>query len=337
MYRTVLWGGKAVKKSWIVSLICVILLSVFIGDMGKFFKKDDKPKVVVILKALNTDYWKSMKAGADKAFNDFHIDGKVIAPASEYRITEQIDMLKSVLKQHPDALIVAPSQPSAAIPVFIEYHKKHIPVLLADTDAEWEGQTTFIGTDNSALGKKAGELLGSLLYPGDQVAIIKGTSVSTVTSERIKGAKGALEAAGIEIVTEQPGYDEFGNVKSVMELILQHHPDIKGVFATDDIITLAALKVIEKRNLKIPVVGTDGIRDIIKSIQARKINASVAQNPYDMGYISVEQAIRAIKGENVRTSIDSGVDIITTDNAKEKLDFLKAILKPRHGLLQGVD
>lgn len=39
--------------------------------MGKSFEKDDKPKVVVILKSLNTDYWKSMKAGADKAFADF--------------------------------------------------------------------------------------------------------------------------------------------------------------------------------------------------------------------------------------------------------------------------
>lgn len=304
--------------------------------MGKSFKKEDKPKVVVILKALNTDYWKSMKAGADKAFDDFDIDGKVIAPASEYRVTEQIDMLKSVLKQNPDALIVAPSQPAVAIPLLVEYHKKRIPVLLADTDAQWEGQTTFIGTDNYTLGKKAGELLGSLLYPGDQVAIIEGTSVSTVTSERVKGAKEALEAAGIEIVTEQPGYDEFGNVKSVMKLILKNHPDIKGVFATDDIITLAALKVIEKKRLKIPVVGTDGIRDMIKSIQARRINASVAQNPYDMGYISVAQALRAIKGETVMKRIDSGVDIITTDNAKEKLNFLKAILESRYGLLQGM-
>ena len=322
------------KKSWIVSLACAILFPAFIGYMGKSFEKDDRPKVVVILKSLNTDYWKSMKAGADKAFADFDVDGKVIAPASEYRVTEQITMLKNVLKQQPDALIVAPSQPSAAIPVLAEYHKKHIPVLLADTDAEWKDQTTFIGTDNSTLGKKAGELLGSLLYPRDQVAIIEGTSVSTVTSERVKGAKEALEAAGIEIVMEQPGYDEFGNVKSVMESILQAHPDIKGVFATDDTITLAALKVIEKRGLKIPVVGTDGIRDMIKSIQARRINASVAQNPYDMGYIGVEQALRAINGETVVTRIDSGVDIITTDNAKEKLAFLKTILKPRYGLLQ---
>jgi hypothetical protein len=73
---------------------------------------------------------------------------------------------------------------------------------------------------------------------------------------------------------------------------------------------------------------------MIKSIQARRINASVAQNPYDMGYIGVEQALRAINGETVVTRIDSGVDIITTDNAKEKLEFLKTILKPRYGLLQ---
>ncbi|GAA3318471.1 hypothetical protein GCM10020331_021400 [Ectobacillus funiculus] len=82
------------------------------------------------LKSLNTDYWKSMKAGADQAFADFDVDGKVIAPASEYRVTEQITMLKkNVLKQQPDALIVAPSQPSAAIPILAEYHKKTHPCI----------------------------------------------------------------------------------------------------------------------------------------------------------------------------------------------------------------
>lgn len=143
-----------------------------------------------------------------------------------------------------------------------------------------------------------------------------------------------LEVAGIEIATEQLGYDEFGNPKSVMETILQTHPNIKGVFATDDIMALDALKVIEEKEIKIPVIGTDGIIKMVKSIETGTLSATVAQNPYDIGYISVEQALRAIKGEPVEKRVNSEVDIITEDNAKEKLEFLTKSLHLREGIFK---
>ncbi|GAA3324742.1 hypothetical protein GCM10020331_053810 [Ectobacillus funiculus] len=48
-------------------------LTISLGFTVAFFaKKEDKPKVVVILKQLNTDYWKTVKYGAEKkAFADF--------------------------------------------------------------------------------------------------------------------------------------------------------------------------------------------------------------------------------------------------------------------------
>ncbi|GAA3329048.1 hypothetical protein GCM10020331_075500 [Ectobacillus funiculus] len=44
-----------------------------------------------------------------------------------------------------------------------------------------------------------------------------------------------------------------------MTTILENHPDVKGVFATTDIMALSALDVIKKQGNKIPVIGADGI------------------------------------------------------------------------------
>jgi ribose transport system substrate-binding protein len=65
---------------------------------------------------------------------------------------------------------------------------------------------------------------------------------------------------------------------------------------------------------------------MVESVEAGKINATISENPYDIGYLSVEQALKAIKGDNVEKKIDSGIDIITEDNAKERLDFLQEVL-----------
>lgn len=323
-------GGRTLKKLWVIfpsSLAFLIILLVFIP---KLFTKDDQPKIVVVSKVIDIEYWRLFESGANKAFDDFQIDGKVVAPGSADATTKQLDILKSVIREQPDAIIVTPIQPSSIIPILEEYKKKNIPVLLADTDAEWKDKVTYIGTDNLEFGKKAGELLASMLYPGDQVALIKGPSSFQMMADRVTGAKEALEDAGIEVVTEQPGYDDLFTLKPVMGDILQTYPAIKGVITADDILALDALKTLDKTGTKIPVIGADGITKMIKFIEEGELSATVGQNPYDMGYLSVEQALKVIKGKTVPKWIDSGIDIITQDNAKNKLDFLEEALQFKH-------
>jgi ribose transport system substrate-binding protein len=104
--------------------------------------------------------------------------------------------------------------------------------------------------------------------------------------------------------------------------IMQTYPDMKGVFATNDMIALDALKVLEEIDVNIPVIGTDGTMGMLKAVEEETLGITLAQNPFDMGYLSVEKAVNAIKGEHVEKRIDSGVDIVTTNNAKSRIDFL---------------
>lgn len=317
------------KKKWVILLTCAVILFVLLGLTAKSVDRDVRPKVVVVLEGLDTEYWKIIESGANKAFRDLHIDGSVLAADSIYQTKAKL--LKAVLNQKPDALIVTPMQIEAIVPVLNEYKKKNIPVLFVDTEADWQGQTAYIGTDNRTLGRKAGELLASMLQPGEKVALIGG--ISENADERIKGAIQTLEAAGIKFAKIQfEQVDDIGKVRNVMSAILntdkyQANSDIKGVFATYDTLALKALKILQEKGLQLPVVGADGIKDMVKAIEEGTLTATVTQNPYDMGYQSVENALKAIRGETVDKKIDSGVDIITNDNAKEKLDFLAQILK----------
>ncbi|GAA3315403.1 hypothetical protein GCM10020331_010290 [Ectobacillus funiculus] len=47
---------------------------------------------------------------------------------------------------------------------------------------------------------------------------------------------------------------------------MQKHPDVKGVYATTDIRAIDALDVIKEQGLKTPVIGTDGIIEMIELI-----------------------------------------------------------------------
>ncbi|MCM3729198.1 sugar ABC transporter substrate-binding protein [Neobacillus cucumis] len=313
------------KKTRILLLIGGAFLIILIGSYLN--KKDNKPKVVVVLKTLNTkeQYWKIIESGAKKAFKDFKIDGVVVAPNHE--VKDQVDLLKNILKQKPEALLIAPIQQSTTIPILEKYKKRHIPVLIVDTHIDWNGQTSYIGTDNYLLGKTSGELLGSMLQPGDQVALIHPTVVNGDMVDRLKGARDVLEAAGIKIIAELPADNQSGEVKKALNNIVQTFPNIKGVFAATDMVAIGTLKELKEKGMPIPVVGTDGNMNMVQEVEEGNNSATIAQNPFDMGYLSVVQAIKAINGKPVEKRIDTGIDIIDQENAKRKIDFLTSNLK----------
>ncbi|MGM0879246.1 MAG: sugar ABC transporter substrate-binding protein, partial [Bacillota bacterium] len=289
--------------------------------------ENEKPKVVVVLKELNTknQFWDIVKVGAEKGFRDFDIDGKVIAPSNEYKIDEQEKILKNVLEEKPDVLIVSLIDTSR-ISILKEFDKNNIPVLLIDTDMLWENKTSFIGTNNFELGWRGGALLGSELQPGDKVALITGDESSPELRERIKGAKTSLETVGIKIATHKIIANDTELGKSVTETILNDHPDVKGVYATSDILALSAIEIIEKNGFNIPVIGADGLTEMLKLIEEGTLSSTVAQNPYDMGYLSVETALKVVKGEYIERNINSGVDLIIHGNVTQRLDFTRRIL-----------
>ena len=314
-------------KKRIGSLITILIISVIaIAVIYKQFITEDKPKVVVVLKNLNLQYWELVKAGADKGFDDFGIDGKVMAPKREAH-EEQRDILLKVLKEHPDVLIVSPIDTVALTPVLDEFEKQGIPVMFIHTDDYWKHKTSYVGTNNLELGKKAGILLGAELQPGNQVALLGRDAELDET--RLRGARSSLEAIGIEIVAQIGGLSIVNpdEVERRMEGILEKYPNLNGVIASTDYISLPALKVIQKHDLEIPVTGADGITDMLKLIDQGTMSSAVVQNPYDMGYLSTQTALKVANGEKVNKHVDSGVDIITKDNAGDRIEFYTKLLE----------
>ncbi|WP_225340810.1 sugar ABC transporter substrate-binding protein [Lysinibacillus capsici] len=287
---------------------------------------DADKNVSVVLKTTSSPYWKYVEAGAKKAGEDLGINVTIVGPSAESEVIQQVNMLEDQISQSPDAILISPTQPDTVIPA-LERAAKDIPVVLIDSDATFNGKTTFIGTENFSAGQEGGKQLANMLQKGDKVVLISGALGNPATDERIKGAKAALEEAGMVIVSEQPADSDKTKAMSVMENILEKDQDIKGVFSANDDMALGVLRAVQAKNLDIKIFGTDGTEEAVKSILDNGLTGTVAQNPYNMGYQGVETAVKAISGESIDSRIDSGITIITKENAQEHLDFLKSISK----------
>src|SRR5262249_54196251 len=129
-------------------------------------------------------------------------------------------------------------------------NEAHIPVLIVDSDidhaaARAAGATTetFIGSDNLEGGRLAGAYLVGALAGRGEIAIIEGTTGHESTESRRRGFLAAIAAApGLAVVASQSANGERDRAFSVMQNILQGHPQLRGVFAANDEMALGAVE-----------------------------------------------------------------------------------------------
>src|SRR5690625_87469 len=321
------------KKNYlllILSIGFVFILAACSGDDTEGAAKEevigagdaDSPQIAVVLKGSDAEYFKLAEAGAKQAFEDFEVEGKFLAASTQTQEQELINILEDLSTDDPDALVLMPST-GAVIPTLEKYAADDIPVLLIDTDLDWDKKLTYIGTDNYTAGQKGGEYLTTLISEGDEVAIIEGVSGAAQNEARVGGAKDYFEENGFEVVTVQAANFDRTEAVSIMENIITAHPDVKGIFAANDEMALGASQVVETSGADVKIVGVDGTTDALVSIADGELDGSVQQLPYEMAYTAVEKAIEALDGEEIDQNIDSGIDFIKRETAVIRLETVK--------------
>lgn len=284
---------------------------------------NEEVKVSVVLKALNSEYWKLVQRGAIDAGKKDGVTVEVMGPSAETDVQKQVTLIQDQITNNVNALVVAPSQPATVLNVLQQANRNKIPVILADTDANYSEKVSFVGTGNLVAGQEGGKYMANKLHKGDKVAIIRGALGDKTHDDRTKGAEKALKAAGIKVVTIQPADSDRAKAMNVMQNILQSNPKIKAVFVTSEDMALGALRAVQSKNSKVMVVGFDGTSEGLNSIKAGGLDAEVAQDPYKIGYMAVDAAVKAIHGQSVDKRIDSGANVITKENVDESLSKIK--------------
>ena len=131
-----------------------------------------------------------------------------------------------------------------------------------------------------------------------------------------------MKDSDIEIVQEVAADFDRAKGVSAMEDILQSNPDVNAVFAANDQMALGALEVLQSRGKTgdVLLVGYDGTEEAtVAIIKGQGIDATVAQNPYKMGLVGVKEAVDAVKDKPVPKIINTGVTLVTAENAKSYL------------------
>lgn len=285
-----------------------------------------KPTVALVLKTLNHPFFVDMRRGAQEAADRLGVNLQVQAAEREIDVEKQMQIVENMIQAGIQALIITPSGSREIVPALVKVMNAKVPIVAVDTrlDAKTAADAgvrteTFIGSDNYAGGKLAGEHLVKVTGGKARVAILEGIPGHETGDSRLRGFRDAVkDAAGMTIVASQPANWERDQGFNVFQNMLQAHPDITSVFACSDLMALGAIEAIAAagKTGTIRVIGFDALADARKAIDAGTMEASVAQFPSEMGRVAVESAVKVIRGEKLPADIGVKLALVTKDNTK---------------------
>lgn len=292
-------------------------------------------KISFIMKTLSSEHWQFMKAGAEQAATDLGVTVDIKGPPSETSYDEQQNEIETDLAVDYDAYCIAPLQSDLVANLIAGQTK---PIIAVDTAIDAPEVISFVGTGNEAAAKAGAiEAVAAAKAAGwEEIKCIEiaGVQGDATNTARMTGYKAGIEEAGGTFLEDEVQYAEAVADKAVnsMEAIMQTHPEGIAIICAnnDDMAVAAARTALESgnENYKNTIfLGFDGQITACESILKGQLTMTAAQQAYDMGYMAVETALKAAKGEKVEENVDSGTEIVTKDNAQERIDRLNGYLE----------
>lgn len=288
---------------------------------------DDGALQISMIGKLTDDHFTLVRAGAMAAGEDLGVTVNYNAPDTANEADRQLNMLQSAITSQPDAIGLAPQdgiQDSA--PTQME-QAGDVPFVIFDTPLPGSDlPVVTITSHNTGVGSHLAEQTAEAINGQGKVAVVTNGVLGTA-AERRDGFLDWIEenAPDIEVVTVQNGEDDAARSRDIAQAILQGNPDLDALVGTSIHATIAIADEVAARGADTLVFGVDSGPDVLTQLEAGMINGFVAQNPYAIGYQTVEALVAAANGEEPEESLvytDSAW--ITQDNLDDP--YIRTIL-----------
>jgi len=261
-----------------------------------------------------------MMEGAQKAEKEIEEkEGDVITLIWDGQPTKadeaQVELIDKAAASGADGIILAPCSAEGQYEALERAAEKGVAVLLVDSQSNWPGALQFIGTDNEAAGRKAGNALKTLLIQQNilngTVGILSPNSVASSTKEREIGFRSSFEGTDYELM--EPKFEADTpeeSLKIAEEMIAE---GLVAAFATNETSSAALIDALRKTDNEILAYGFDSESLIVDAVKDGTLAGTIAQNPEQMGYTALCNLYAYLKDgtKPAPASVDTGSELVT--------------------------
>ncbi|HEY6189491.1 MAG TPA: sugar-binding protein [Pyrinomonadaceae bacterium] len=279
-----------------------------------------------------SDFWTIARKGVEQADNDLNnvtVEFKIPADGTA---AEQRRIIDDLLAKGVAGIAMSPVDPDNETQLINDTAKQAL-VVTQDSDAPASDRACYIGTDNRAAGRQAGELIKEVLPQGGKIMVFVGKSDARNAQERLQGIKDALQGTNIQIVDVRTDDTDRVRAKSNASDTLVKYPDVTclvGLWSYNGPAILNAVKDAGKLN-QIKIVCFDEEDETLAGVKAGTIYATVVQQPYEFGKQSVELMARVLGGDRSVIPANKQIFVPTLVIKKESVEEFTARINKLRG------
>ena len=282
----------------------------------------EKPRLSVLLYSRGFEFMVALDQGAQKEAKKLGVEASVQDGQSDSQVqTNQVDDL---LAQHVSAIVIAVANSKEMVPAIRRCNQANVPVVAVDSIiGEGAKFVTYVGFDNAAGAKMAADYI--VQHHAKKVLELEGALGAYHAQKRHQGFEEGMKASPDTKVISRPAEWLASNAQSMTADALTADPDIDAIFSHNDEMirgVVSALKQINKFKPvgepgHIMIVGIDGTPLAMTRIRNGEQDATVHQDPFEMGAMAVRSAMDALQGKEVPPQQLLPPTLITKENADD--------------------
>src|SRR5262245_37151086 len=274
----------------------------------------------------SADFWTIARKGVEKA------DNELTDVSAEFRLTsdgtaaEQKRIIDDLMTKGVNGIAISPVDPENQTSLINDVAQKAL-VITQDSDAPNSNRACYVGTDNVAAGRQAGQLIKDVLPGGGKIMLFVGKLDARNAQERIQGIKEVI-GDSIQIIDVRTDDVDDVRAKSNAADTLVKYPDVKALVGLWSYNGPAILNAVKEANKigQVKIVTFDEADETLGGIQSGAIYATVVQQPFEFGYQAIKLMAQTLNGD--KSSIPANKQIIIPTLVVNKAnveDFTKRI------------
>jgi ribose transport system substrate-binding protein len=278
-----------------------------------------------------SDFWTIARKGTEKAAAERH-DITVEFRLGDGTAAAQKRIVDDLLAKGVDAIAISPIDPANQTAMLDEAASKAL-LFTHDSDAPASKRACYVGTDNVAAGRQAGELIKSVLPNGGKIALFVGQLDARNAQERLQGIKESIAGTPIQILGVRTDDTDRVRAKANVAETLVASPDVGalvGLWSYNGPAILNAVKDANKIG-QVPIVAFDEEDETLSGVKSGAIAGTVVQQPFEFGYQAITRMATVLAGDRSVIPASQHVFIPTKVLRQADVDAFRANLDALRG------
>jgi len=280
--------------------------------------RGQKNTIGVLVCAEGNDFFSEVLNGIEAAADEIVDFGfsVIIKKMRGFDIDDQLELIEEFEKSGINALALTPINDERIREKLHSLLEKGIPIVALNVDIEGAKDITYVGCDYYVSGQTAGAMMGLVTCGEGRVLVVTGSKKILGHNMRVRGFSDVLksEYENLEIIdiieTNDSNEEAYDKIKN----LLMKPPDFDAIYFVAGGTVGGVQAIIDKGYEKeFKIITNDATKDRIKQIKAGIIDATICQQPYEQGYISIktlfEYAAFGRKSEGIKKYTNTGIKL----------------------------